>query len=117
MTDGDQPSRLRWARSQRFRLTAKGLEAERSWQERLAKDRAGSVGGRAGFDTASTEWAKAFGVQPDDAAFLSELATETRRLEDVLAALADTGVSREQVKTVLERLHAAGLLEPVTAPP
>jgi hypothetical protein len=114
MTDADQPtSRLRWARSQRFRLTAKGLEAERDWKERLA----GAQGaGRSGFDTAVAEWAKSFGVKPDDTAVMSELAVETRRLEDVLAALADTGVSREQVKQVLERLHGAGLLEPVTAP-
>ncbi len=111
MTTADQPARLRWARSQRFRLTSRGLDAERDWRARLA---GAQGGGRAGFDAAAADWAKGLGLEPDDGSCLGELSTQTLRLEELSKALADTGVSRERVKQVLERLFEKGLLEPVT---
>lgn len=116
MTDADQPSssstpRLRWARSQRFRLTSKGVEAENIWRVRLAGVR--GADGRAAFDAGLASWATEFKVQPDDAAYVRELAPAPLRLEDVAKAVADTGASREDAKKALERLFEAGLVEPV----
>ncbi len=109
MSETDQPSqRIRWARSQKFRLTPKGTEAELLWRTRLSEVRSQ---GKQVFEAALQEWATQFKVRPDDAAFLSELATQPVRLEDVAKAVADTGASREQVKQVLERLYEAGLME------
>ncbi len=111
MSEPDQASnqaRLRWARSQKFRLTSKGAEAELLWRTRLSEVRSQ---GKQIFEAALQEWAAQFKVRPDDAAFLSELAAAPVRLEDVAKAVADTGASREQVKQVLERLYEAGLME------
>lgn len=111
MSELDQPghqARLRWARSQKFRLTSKGAEAELLWRTRLSEVR--SLGKQI-FESALQEWAAQYKVRPDDAAFLSELAGPPVRLEDIAKAVADTGASREQVKQVLERLYEAGLME------
>ena len=116
MTDGDQPTatpaRLRWGRSQRFRLTSRGVEAETLWRTRLAEVQSA---GRAAFDASLASWATEFKVQPDDAAYVSELSSSPLRLEDVARAIADTGASREDAKKALERLFEAGLVEPVQA--
>ena len=108
----DSPAKLKFARSQRFRLTARGAEAATFWKERLALSQGG---GRTAFDSANNDWAKAFAVDPDDANYVAELSQDPMRVEDLLAALESTGVSRENVKTVLGRLHEKGLVEPVTS--
>ncbi len=121
MSESDQAAspnqnqtRLRWARSQKFRLTPKGGEAELLWRTRLSEVRSQ---GKQIFEAALQEWATQFKVRPDDAAYLSELAAQPVRLEDIAKAVADTGASREQVKTVLERLYEAGLMESAAPAP
>jgi hypothetical protein len=71
--------------------------------------------GRTAFDAIRVEWAKSFGVEPEDGLLVSELAGPPLRLEDLLKSLEDTGTSRDQVKSALERLHTSGLVEPVAA--
>lgn len=109
MSDADQHARLRWARSQRFRLTSRGLEADSEWRTTLSSVRSQ---GKTIYEAALSTWATTFKVQPDDASYLSELREKPVRLEDVAKALADTGASREHVKQALERLFEAGLMEP-----
>lgn len=111
-TPGSIP-RLRWARAQRFRLTGKGQEALRGWREGLERSRA--TDGRVAFDAEREAWAKTFGVQSDDGLLVSELSGAPMKLEDLTRALEDTGASREQLKSMLERLHGQGLVEAVTA--
>lgn len=108
MTDADQPARLRWARSQRFRLSPRGVEAEQQWRTTLETVQSA---GRAAFDSGLAHWATEFKVQPDDASYVRELKASPLRLEDVAKAVADTGTSREDVKKALERLYEAGLVE------
>jgi hypothetical protein len=109
---GTQESRprLKWARSQRFRLTIKGEEAHGEW-----KNRVGSVQGqgKSVFETALGEWSKHFGIAPDDAPYVSELAQTSLRVEDIEKAFADMGTSRQGIKDSLSRLYDAGLVEPV----
>lgn len=107
----NEPSRprLKWARSQRFRLTARGEEAHASWKERLA---AVQNQGKTAFDAAQTEWAKGFAISPDDATFVTELAPASLRVEDIEKAFSDLGVSRQAVKDSILRLYEAGLVEP-----
>lgn len=106
----DRP-RLKWPRSQRFILSPSGRGAFQSWQEALA---AAQGQGKTAFDSAQQAWAKSAGVQPDDVTVLSELAdSQGKRLEDVVAALQDVGASREQVKSAVERLYSAQLVDPV----
>lgn len=104
--------RLKWARSQRFRLTVRGEEALVAWKERLGTVQSQ---GKAAFDGAQAEWAKAFTIQPDDTPFVSELSAAPLRVEDIEKAFADLGVSRQGVKDSLLRLYEAGLVEPAPA--
>ncbi len=118
MSDEVQPStgnsRLRWGRAQKFRLTGKGTDAERSLREGLAASQQGN--GRVAFDAAREGWAKTFGVQSDDGQVIAELSGPPLKLESIMTALEHTGASRDQVKDALERLFQAKLVEPVTAP-
>jgi hypothetical protein len=109
MTNDPARPRLKWARSQRFRLTVKGEEANQSWKERLA---AAQNHGKGAFDTAQGDWAKAFGISPDDATYVAELAPTSLRVEDIEKAFTDLGISRQSVKDSLLRLYEAGLVEP-----
>lgn len=107
-TEPSRP-RLKWARSQRFRLTARGEEALASWKEKLA---AAQNHGKSAFDTAQAEWAKAYAISPDDAPYVTELAPASLRVEDIEKAFADLGISRQGVKDSLLRLYEAGVVEP-----
>lgn len=109
MTTEESRPRLKWARSQRFRLTAKGEEALTSWKARLASVQ---NQGKTAFDTAQTDWAKAFAISPDDATYVSELAPAALRVEDIEKAFTDLGISRQSVKDSLLRLYEAGIVEP-----
>lgn len=112
MSTADRP-RLKWPRSQRFILSPTGQGAFQSWKDALA---AAQGQGKTAFDSAQQAWAKSAGVEPDDVTVLSELAdSQGKRLEDVVAALQDLGASREQVKSSVERLYSAQLVDPVSA--
>ena len=104
-------AKLRWARAQRFRLTGKGAEGLKAW--RAAMEKVQGADGRMAFDAVRIEWAKQFAVQAEDGLLVSELSGAPMRLEDLLKTLEDTGTTRDQVKSALERLHTAGLVEPV----
>lgn len=109
MTTEQSRPRLKWARSQRFRLTAKGEEAHTSWKAKLA---AAQNQGKSAFDAAQAEWATAFKISPDDATYVTELAPASLRVEDIEKAFTDLGISRQSVKDSLLRLYEAGLVEP-----
>jgi hypothetical protein len=107
------PAKLRWARAQRFRLTARGTESLTAWNAGLAGVQ--GADGRGAFDQMRVEWAKTFKAQSEDGLLISELSGAPLRLEDLLKSLEDTGATRDDVKDGLERLHGAGLIEPVAA--
>jgi hypothetical protein len=109
MTTGEVRPRLKWARSQRFRLTVRGEEALRAWKARLA-DVQGQ--GKGAFDGTQVEWAKGLGINPDDTPTLTELGGTPLRVEDIEKSFADLGLSRQAVKDSLLRLYDAGLVEP-----
>ncbi|MBM4782386.1 MAG: TrmB family transcriptional regulator [Archangiaceae bacterium] len=109
MTTEESRPRLKWARSQRFRLTAKGEEAHTSWKTALA---AAQNHGKSAFDAAQGDWAKSFKISPDDATYVTELAPAPLRVEDIEKAFTDLGISRQSVKDSLLRLYEAGLVEP-----
>lgn len=107
-TDATRP-RLKWARSQRFRLTVRGEEGLKAWKLRLAEVQGQ---GKGAFDAAQTQWAQGLGISPDDTPTISELAAAPLRVEDVERSFADLGLSRQAVKDSLSRLYDAGLVEP-----
>jgi len=111
MSEQSAPTKLRWARGQRFSLTAAGQAALTAYQDGV---KSSQQEGRTAFEAFRTQWSQQQKVEADDGLVLSELASP-RKLEELLDALADTGASREAVKKMVERLHGAGLVSPVTS--
>jgi hypothetical protein len=104
--------KVRYGRSQKFRLSAKGLEALRAHQESVASQRTGP-GGRAAFDAARSAWSAALGLQPDDSLYLVEFGASGLTIHDATAALRDCGPTQKDVKEATTRLLQVGILEPV----
>src|SRR5688500_18285221 len=108
----DRAPKSRWPRSQRFALSAKGVEAEAAYRASVAA--VTGVGGRAGFDAARAAWASGLSVQPDDGAYLGELRPGAQSLNQVVEALETCGKTRADALFALGRLVDAGLVD---APP
>jgi hypothetical protein len=113
----DAPARLRWPRSQRFRLSEAGDAAEAAYRQTIIASRAQE--GRASFDAARTAWAEAFRIQPDDGLYLAEVGRTGMTLADLVSALETCGKSRKDAMEALERLMEVGLIStgPVHAQP
>lgn len=105
----DPPKRLSWPRSQRFALSERGKDAERSYRESVVASR--SEGGRASFDVARADWAKQFGLEPDDGLYLAEVSSGPINLQHVVAALETCGKSRKDAIESLERLIQLGCID------
>lgn len=101
---------VRFSRSQKFRLSAKGQDALSAFEQALAESRKGT-GGRAAFEAAGAGWGAALGLSPDDARYLAEFGLKGCTLGDAAAALRDYGPSAKDVKAAATRLLNSGILE------
>ena len=116
MSDNESgPPRTKWNRSQRFRLTATGREAERTYRQDIVASRAEA--GRKSFDAARSEWAARLALEPTDALYLAELVEAPRTIPEIAASLDGYGPQRGYVRMAIERLVRVRLMEPVAPPP
>ncbi len=113
MSEESAPTKLRWARGQRFTLTPQGQAALTAYHDGI---KISQQEGRHAFEAFRTQWSQQQKVEADDGLVLAEL-EKPRKLEELLESLADTGASRESVKKMIERLFVAGLVAPVTSSP
>ncbi len=113
--DNGKPTKVRFGRSQKFRLTATGTDAASSYTEMIEAARKGS--GRSDFDAARKAWAAPLGLASEDGLFLVEFGKDGRTLQEAAANLDGCGTAAKEVKVALERLMEKGLLEAVPAPP
>ena len=102
----------RWPRSQQFRLSAKGVEAQISYRSMLHGEREGT-GGRLSFDAARASWAKPLALESSDGLYLDELETGPKTIEEMVQALDACGSTRREVKAAINRLTTVGMIEPV----
>ncbi len=100
----------RWPRGQKFSLSAAGREAHDA--HRLAVQEARGVG-RVALDAALAAWAGPRQVQAGDGVLLTELLEKPRGLSDLAHALEDAGTSAAEVRSAIDRLVSAGLVEAV----
>jgi hypothetical protein len=101
----------RWPRGQKFTLSAAGEAADRLHRDAVNGARSS---GRATLDAALTAWAAPLGVQPGDGLLLSELRGQRRGLNDLVRAMESSGIEPAEVRSSIDRLVKAGLVEPVT---
>lgn len=113
MSEESVPTKLRWARGQKFTLTVTGQAALTAYHDGI---KISQQEGRVAFEAFRTQWSQAQKVEADDGLVLSEL-EKPRKLEELLESLADTGASREGVKKMVERLFGAGLVAPLISSP
>jgi len=106
--------KVRFSRSQKFRLSTNGAAAVEAYQVTIEAARSGH--GRAEFDAACEAWGKPFGLKPSDALFLVEFGTQGRTLKEASESLETSGTTPKQVKEGVERLMGVGMLEAVPAP-
>jgi hypothetical protein len=99
----------RWPRGQKFTLSERGVAAEAAYREMIAGARSS---GRAALGAAQVEWASPLGVAPTDGVVLSELRTGKRSIAEIARALEDCGTTAAEVKSAVDRLTDALLVEP-----
>ncbi len=104
----------RWARGQKFAVSAVGAAAEDAYRAAVLGARAS---GRATLDAALAAWAAPRGVAPCDGIILAELAGKRLGVADLCASLERAGVEPEEVRAGIGRLVAAGIVEPVPLHP
>ena len=116
MSDNESaPPRAKWSRSQRFRLTAAGREAERVYRQDIVASRA--EGGRKSFDAARGGWAAKLALEPTDGLYLGELVEAPRTIPEIAASLDGYGPQRGDVRAAIERLLRLRMMELVAPPP
>jgi hypothetical protein len=106
-----KPEKVRYGRSQKFRLSQKGTEAVSAYEHTIAAARTGN--GRAEFEAARQAWGAPRGLAPEDAQYLVEFGAAGRTMKETADALRDCGTSAKDVKEATERLIGFGMLEPV----
>jgi hypothetical protein len=99
----------RWPRGQKFVLSAAGEAADLLHRETINGCR-GS--GRSSLDAALLAWAGPLGVKPTDGVLLGQLRGQRRGFNELASALETSGIEAAEVKAAVERLVAAGLVEP-----
>lgn len=105
--------KIRYPRSQKFRLSPKGAEAVEAYEITIAQARSGH--GRSEFDAARKAWGIPRGLAPEDAQYLVEFGVAGHTLKETAEALRDCGPSPQDVKEATERLISFGMLEAVPA--
>ncbi len=102
----------RWPRGQKFVMSSSGTSAEQAYREAVQAARAQ---GRATLTAAQAAWAAPLRLDPADGVVLGELRAGRKSIAEIARGLEDCGTSAAEVKSAVDRLSDAGLIEPVPA--
>ena len=102
----------RWPRGQKFVMSISGVAAESAYREAVQAARAQ---GRGALDAAQQAWAVPLRVQPSDGVVLGELRSGRKSIADLARGLEECGTSLAEVKSAVDRLTDARLVEPMPA--
>jgi hypothetical protein len=102
------PDRRRFARGQKFTLSAAGLEAEAAYRAAVQEARAS---GRTALEAALAAWSGPRGVAPGDGVILAELSGKRAGLPQLCEALESSGHAAEEIRACVGRLLDAGIVE------
>lgn len=108
LTSKPQDGRKRFARGQKFTLSAAGAEAAEAYRAAVQEAR---TSGRAALEAALVAWAQPRGVAAGDGIILAELAGKPVGLSRLAEALEPSGVTAEEVRAAVGRLLDAGIVE------
>jgi hypothetical protein len=105
---------MRWPRGQRFSLSARGAETAEAYRATVQQARAM---GRGALEAAERSWAAPHGLLPGDGVVLAEFAPGRRAIAEVARSLEGCGATADEVRAAVERLVAAGMIEPLPPGP
>lgn len=108
LTSKPPDGRKRFARGQKFTVSAAGADATEAYRAAVQTARAT---GRAALDAALVAWAEPRHVAPGDGVILCELAARPVGLSRLVEALESSGMTAEEVRSGVGRLLDAGILE------
>lgn len=93
-------------------LSAAGATAEAAYRDVVHESR---TQGRAALDAAQRSWAAPLGLEPLDGVILGELRAGRKGIADLVRSLEDCGTTQAEVRTSVDRLATAGLVDPAPA--
>jgi hypothetical protein len=102
----------RWPRGQKFVMSSSGTVAELAYREAVQAARAQ---GRPALAAAQESWATPLHLDPADGVVLGELRAGRKSIAEITRGLDDCGTSAAEVKSAVDRLSDAGLIEPIPA--
>jgi hypothetical protein len=100
--------RRRFARGQKFTLSAAGLVAEQDYRAAVTSARAS---GRNALETALVGWAEPRHVAPADGVILAELSGKRLGFARLCETLEISGLTAEEIRAGVGRLLDAGIVE------
>ena len=101
-------NRRRFARGQKFTLSAAGADAEQAYRDAVTSARAS---GRTTLEAALVAWAEPRRVTPADGVILAELSGKRLGFGRLCEALETSGASAEEIRAGVGRLLDAGIVE------
>jgi hypothetical protein len=105
--------RRRFARGQKFTLSAAGTEAETAYRGAVLAARSS---GRAALEAALLAWAEPRRVAPGDGVILAELSGKRAGFGQLCEALETSGLAPDEIRAGVGRLLDAGIVELVPLP-
>ncbi|HEU4382704.1 MAG TPA: hypothetical protein VFR85_04295 [Anaeromyxobacteraceae bacterium] len=99
----------RWPRGQRFSLSPLGVHSALAYREAVAGARAQ---GRDFLEAAERAWGVPLGLAQGDGVVLCQIEPGRRSLTDLSRSLEACGITAVEVKSAVDRLADAGLVEP-----
>ncbi len=100
--------RRRWARGQKFTLSAAGAEAELAYRDAVLGARSS---GRPALEAALVAWSAPRGVAPGDGVILAELSGKRVGFTALCDALESSGMVPDEIRAGVGRLVDAGIVE------
>jgi hypothetical protein len=108
LTAKPMDGRRRFARGQKFTLSAAGLDAATEYRSAVTGAR---TSGRQALEAALVAWAEPRRVSPGDGVILAELSGKPVGLGKLCEQLETSGVEAEEVRAAVGRLVDAGIVE------
>jgi hypothetical protein len=108
LTSKTQDGRKRFARGQKFTLSAPGAEAADAYRAAVQEARSS---GRTALEAALLAWSQPRKVAPGDGMILAELAGKPVGLSHLVEALEPSGVTAEEIRAGVGRLIDAGIVD------
>lgn len=104
----------RWPPRQRMHLTPEG-EAARVGYQAVVREARGALGKASELEAQLDAWAGALGVRSSDGVLLEELVKPGQSVNELARAVESCGLRAADVKSGVDRLYGAGLIQPPQA--